>query len=97
MQSQADWLFSVYGTPQRRAEQVIIEAAAYPGAWELVLGINMGDVVQLEDWIIGGGGNVYTYRVTELERHISQGFGSQANTTASVTLILDYEPTSYWS
>ena len=97
MQSQADWLFSVYGTPQRHAEQVKIEASAYPGAWELVMGINMGDVVQLEDWIIGGGGNVYTYRVTELERHISQGFGSQANTTASVTLILDYEPTSYWS
>ena len=45
MQSQADWLFSNFGTPQRHAEQVRIDAAAYPAAWELVLGVNIGDIV----------------------------------------------------
>ena len=45
MQSQANWLFEFYGTPQRRAEKVKIDAAAYPAAWILVMGVNVGDVV----------------------------------------------------
>lgn len=97
MQSQANWLFANFGTPQRRAEQVKIDAAAYPQAWELVLGINIGDVVQLEDWVIGGGGSVYTYRVTEMERHLSCGYGENPAMTGSVILTLDWEPTEYWS
>ena len=98
MQAQADWLFSVYGTPQRRAQQVKIDAAAYPLAWELVLRINIGDIVQLEDWIIGGGGTVYTYRVTEMERKITCGFGNNPGQVAEVTLTLDHEPSDgYWS
>jgi hypothetical protein len=97
MQNQANWLFEFYGTPQRRAQQVKIDAAAYPQAWELVLGVNIGDIVQLEDWIIGGGGTVYTYRVTEMKRHISGGLGVTGDRTATVELTLDYEPTSYWS
>ena len=97
MQSQATWLFSNFGIPQRHAEQVKIDAAAYPAAWELVLGINIGDVVQLEDWEIGGGGSVYTFRVTEMQRHITCGPGQNDPMTGSVTLTLDYEPTSYWT
>ena len=46
--------------------------------------------MQLEDWSIGGGGSVYTYRVTEVERHIEMGSGDNPATTGSVTLILDY-------
>ena len=97
MQNQVNWLFQVFGTPQRHVENVKIEAAAYPLAWQLVFGINIGDVVQCEDWIIGGGGPVYTYRVTELQRHITQGSGQDPATTASVVLTLDFEPTSYWT
>jgi hypothetical protein len=97
MQNQADWLFSTYGTPRRRAQQVKIDAAAYPLAWELVLGVNIGDIVQLEDWIIGGGGSVYTYRVTELKRRITAGLGRDASQEASVELTLDWEPNEYWS
>ena len=97
MQLQANWLLSNFGIPQRRAQQVKIDAAAYPLAWELVLRVNIGDIVQLEDWIIGGGGNVYTYRVTELERKITAGFGNNPGQTAEVTLTLSAEPTSYWS
>ena len=68
MQNQANFLLSNYGQPQRRAEKVKIDAAAYPQAWELVLGINVGDLVTMEDWQIGGGGTVYTFRVTEIHR-----------------------------
>lgn len=96
MQLQADWLFEFYGVPVRHAENVKIDAAAYPAAWELVMGISMGDVVQLEDWQIGGGGNVYTYRVTELARKID--FGTHdSDVTGHVVLTLDLEPSSYWS
>jgi hypothetical protein len=96
MQSQANWLFATYGTPQRRAAGVKIDAAPYPQAWELFFGVNVGDVVTMEDWVIGGGGPVYTYRVTAIRRHLA--FGTHdSDPTGSVTLTLDYEPTSYWS
>jgi hypothetical protein len=95
MQNQANWLLSNFGTPQRHAENVKIDAAAYPQAWELVLGVNIGDIVQLEDWVIGGGGNVYTFRVTEMRRHIS--FGTPREVIAAVWLTLDFEPNEYWS
>jgi len=95
MQLQADWLFSVFGTPTRHAENVKIDAAPDPAAWELVFGINIGDVVQMEDWQIGGGGAVYTYRVTEMKRRISFG-AHDSDITGEVTLILSYEPASYW-
>jgi len=96
MQNQANWLFTNFGVPQRRAQSVKIDAAPYPAAWGLVAGINVGDIVQIEDWIIGGGGNVYTYRVTEINRRIS--FGSHNDEViAEVELTCDFEPTSYWS
>ena len=96
MQSQANWLFQFYGQPARRAEQVKIDAATQPYAWELVLGINVSDLVTLEDWQIGGGGTVYTYRVSECKRKFSYGDDREI-TEASVTLQLEPEPTSYWS
>ena len=96
MQSQANWLFLTWGQPRRRAEKVKIDAASYPQAWGLVMGINVGDVVQVEDWQIGGGGTLYTYRVTEIKRDISFGTPGK-DVTASVELTLDWEPSSQWS
>ena len=96
MQAQANWLFTNFGQPQRRVENVKIDAATYPQAWTLVLGINVGDLLQLEDWQIGGGGTVYTYRVSEIKRKFA--FGDDRNLTeASVTLQVSPEPTSYWT
>ena len=95
MQSQANWLFANFGQPQRRVEQVKIDAASFPQAWELVLGVNVGDVVTVEDWQIGGGGTIFTYRVTELKRKFS--FGTNGDeVTANVELTLDFEPFGYW-
>jgi hypothetical protein len=94
-QNQADFLFEWFGTPRRRAEKVRIEAAAYPAAWIMVMGVNIGDVVTLEDWQLGGGGDVFTYRVTELKRVLSRGT-HDAEITGHIELTLDLEPTSYW-
>jgi len=101
MQLQANWLFTNFGQPQRRAENVRIDAAPYPAAWNLVAGVNVGDVVTMEDWQVGGGGNNNTYRVTEINRKIRFGGMNDGNAgegivVASVELILDAEPASYW-
>jgi hypothetical protein len=96
MQAQANWLLANFGVPQRRAEQILIDAGPYPAAWPLVLGVNVGDIITLEDWVIGGGGNVYTFRVTEIKRRIDYGTHNQP-VTGQVTLTVDREPTDYWS
>ena len=98
MQNQANWIFQFFGQPVRRAEKVKIDAATYPQAWTLVLGVNVGDVIQIEDWQIGGGGGVFTYRVTEIKRTFRFGDGeSGGDMAASIELTCDYEPSSYWT
>lgn len=96
MQNQANWLFEFFGQPQRRVEQVAIDAASQPSAWQLVAGVNVGDVLTVEDWVIGGGGSVFTFRVTEIQRKISFGAKGE-DVTAHVTLTCDFEPPTYWS
>lgn len=96
MQLQANWLFLNYGAPVRRAENLKIDAAGNPSQWPVVMGINIGDVVTVEDWEIGGGGTVYTLRVSNIERHIEFG-GRTGEVVASVVIKADYEPSSYWT
>lgn len=96
MQNQANWLFQYFGQPQRRVERIKIDAASYPAAWQLVMGINVGDVVQVEDWQIGGGGELWTFRVTEIKRTFCFGARDE-EIEASVELTADYEPPAYWS
>lgn len=98
MQSQASWLFSNYGTLQVRVEDVKVDAAPYPAAFGLVMGVSVGDVVTCENWQAGGGGTVGTFRVSQVKRVITFGGGDREDATrAEVTLMLDFEPSSYWS
>jgi hypothetical protein len=97
MQSQANFLFANYGQPVRRVEGMKIDAASNPSLWPAVMGINVGDIITVEDWQIGGGGTVYTFRVSQLDRHIEFGGKGGEETAASVTIRADYEPTSYWT
>ncbi len=101
MQNQADWLFLNFGSPQTRAELVRVDAAPYSTAWNMVASVNIGDVVTFEEWQIGGGGDVLTLRITEINRKIR--FGGQNNNNAgdgevvaSVELVCDFEPPSYY-
>jgi hypothetical protein len=101
MQLQANFLFANFGQPQTRAENVRVDAAPYPAAWQMVAGVNVSDVITLEEWQVGGGGEVLTLRVTEVNRKIR--FGGQNNNNAgegevvaSVELICDAEPSAYY-
>lgn len=96
MQNQANFLFANYGQPVRRVENLKIDAAPDPSLWPAVVGINVGDVITVEDWQIGGGGPVSTYRVSQIERHIEFG-GRTGEVIGSCVIKADFEPTSYWS
>jgi hypothetical protein len=93
MQLQANSLFSNYGTLHVRAENVKLDAAPDPSLFPLVLGINIADLATVQMWQIGTGGITWTLRVSEIKRRIVY---REDETTASVTLKLDYEGT-YWS
>lgn len=97
MQEQANFLLTNWGVPQRRVENVKVDAASHPAAWPMVLGCSVGDILTVRDWQIGGGGSVYTYRVTELRRHLEFGGPDGRETVGAVWLTCDYEPSSYWS
>lgn len=101
MQLQANFYFANYGTPQTRAENVRVDAAPYPAAWQMIAGINVGDILTLEEWQVGGGGDVLTLRTTEINRKIR--FGGQNNNNAgegevvaSIEIVADFEPSSYY-
>lgn len=96
MLSQANWLLTEYGQLRIRAEDVTVDAASYPAAWPLVLGVNVGDVVSMTNWQIGGGGTSGTFRVSRIRRNITYG-AKGAQPEASVTLTLDWEPSSRWT
>ena len=57
IQAQANWLFASYGIPRQRVTSLTVDAAAMarsaPGAWEYVLAVNPGDVVQVTQWMPG--------------------------------------------
>lgn len=95
-QSQADWILSNFGQVQIRVDNLRIDAAAYPAAWPLVLGINVGDVVTVQNWQIGGGGITGTFRISNVKRVIRFG-DDREPAEASVVLQADFEPSSYWS
>lgn len=42
---QANWIANINGVPQLRVSQITVDAASYPAAWPLVLGIRQGDFV----------------------------------------------------
>ena len=95
MQAQADWLLAEFGTLRVRAEDIKADAASYPAAWPLILGVNVGDIVSCQNWQVGGGGITGTFRVSGIKRMITFG-GAGGTPEASVTLQLDFEPPAYW-
>jgi hypothetical protein len=96
MQSQANWLFDNFGQLQIRVDGVKVDAAPYPAAWPLVLGISVGDVVNIQNWQIGGGASTDTFRVSQIRRNIRFA-GQDGNVEGTVSITADYEPNNYWS
>ncbi len=94
MQSQVNWLFSNFGQLQVRTEQIVIDAAAYPAAWGMVLQASVGDVISVTNWQVGGGGATGTFRISSLRRHIEF---SDERTEGRLEITAAFEPSSYWS
>lgn len=93
MQTQANWLFTNFGTIHVRAENVRLDAAPAPGLWPLVLGMNVADPASIQMWQAGGGGLTWAMRISRIRRRIE--FGEK--TEASLILNLDWQPPNYWS
>jgi len=97
IQSQADWYLTQFGAAHRRVTTLTVDAAGYPAAWVLVMNVNPGDLCQVTDQpMLGGPLSVGTYRVSSVSRKIFFG-ANQRKPEASVELVLDFEPTSWWS
>ena len=96
MQSQANWLFTNFGHLHVRVDNITIDAGENQAWWPLIAGINIGDVISVQMWQVGGGGNTQTFRTTRIRRRISYG-GQDGTLTASVMIESQYEPSSYWT
>jgi len=97
IQNQANWYLTQFGTLHRRVSTLTVDAAGYPPAWLLVMGCQVGDLVQVTDQpMLGGPLTVGTYRVSSISRRIFFG-ANQSKPEASITLVCDFEPSSWWS
>ena len=101
MQDQANFIFTNFGQPQTRAENIRVDAAPYPAAFEFVFGVNVGDVLTVTEWQLGGGGRTLTLRATEVNRKVRFGGQNEGNAgegavVASVEIVADYEPPGYF-
>ena len=96
MSSQADWLLANFGQLQVRVESAEIDAASYPAAWPYVLGVNVGDVITVQNWTVDNTGVTGTFRVSSVHRDI-RFTGQDGEVRATIAIQADYEPPSYWS
>jgi len=96
MQSQASWILSNFGQAQDRVENLTVDAASYPAAFEFLLGCSVGDVVSIQNWAIGDTGATGTFRISNIRRSIHFA-GEDGQVRASITIQGDFEPASYWS
>lgn len=96
MASQADWLLANFGQLQIRVESASIDAASYPAAWPYLLGVNVGDVITVQNWTVDNTGVTGIFRVSSVHRDI-QFAGQNGEVEALITIQADYEPQSYWS
>jgi hypothetical protein len=94
IQDQASWLFAMYGTPRQRVTSLTVDAAAManvPGAWEYVLAVNPGDVIQVTQSMPGQPAFTGIWRVTQVKRKLNFAAG-----TASATVLADWCPPWWW-
>jgi len=97
IQAYVNWLFENYGQNRRRVALLEIDAAGYPAAWPAVLAMNVGDLATVYDMSVSGApSSTGIYRVTQIRRSISYG-ANKSQITGSITCLLDYEPSEYWS
>jgi hypothetical protein len=94
-QSQANWLLTYYGTLRKRIAVITIDAATHPAAWGLVLGLNLSDLIQVNDQPLGAPATTTTYRVSSISRTLA--FGGNGSEVAARLVITADPVTTYWS
>ena len=96
MASQAAWLLSNFGQVQVRVENLEVDAASNPALFAFILGANIGDTISVQNWAIGNTGNTGIYRISSIHRTIRFA-GENGEVKASMVIMGDWEPSSYWS
>lgn len=96
MQNQANWLFTEFGTIRIRIENLKTDASAYPAAWQLVLGANVGDIISAQNWQLGNVGPTGTFRISHIDRRIHFA-GQDGEVEGIIEITADFEPSTYWS
>jgi hypothetical protein len=66
----AQWLLADYSSPHIRVSRVTVDAAACPDAWPVVLGLDIGDLVNFERNPVGGDPVSETCQVLSVELDI---------------------------
>lgn len=96
-QNQANWLLATFGSQQRRGDLIAVDAGLHPAAWEMVLGLNLYDIVQVYDEPLGSPSTTATYRVSSVSRSIGYG-ANQSTIGARMILVCEPLPAGgYWS
>lgn len=96
VQNAANWWFLAYGALSRRAQAVAIDAATHPAAWQMVCGMNPGDLASIFDQPFGQPATTGTYRVSNISRSVAFG-ANGTKPEGRMVLVLDPLPPSYWS
>jgi hypothetical protein len=95
IQAQASWIFGQFGVPRQRITSLTVDAAGMaqtvPQAWEYVLAVNPGDVIQVTQQMPGQPPFTSVWRVTQVKRKINFAQG-----TASAEVVADWYPPSMW-
>lgn len=81
----SQWLLAQYKTPRARFETVTVDASSYPAAWPLVLGVEVGDLVDVVRRPVGQAEVRVSCRVMQVKHAIAAGKGQ---TRGAVTLTL---------
>lgn len=88
-QAYAEWLLALYKAPAARFESVTVDASANPVLWPFVLGVEVGDLVDVVRRPVGGDPVTQQCRVMQVKHHIQAGEGQ---TAAQVTVSLASAP-----
>jgi len=94
-QAQANWLQENFGTLQRRAQAIAIDAASHPAAFGLWAALNVTDLIQVTDLVFGQPQTVGTYRVSNMTRSMSRS-ANGTPTEAKIIIVADPVVT-YWA
>ena len=96
-QAQANWYQENFGTLQRRAQAIAVNAAAHPAAWGMFCALNCADLIQVYNIVFGQPSTTGVYRVSNVSRSMSRG-ANGTSTEAKMVIVANPVPAGgYWT